>query len=267
MFKKACPFLLQMREQALDSTSVSKYHQHNRHQKCRVHVFRKYNRKMSNNKWRPNGLCSESGMEINTVWSRMIMNFEMWIMYVSWNLPSSPVLSLSRFSSNVKTISAAETEISTASTARSWRKIALILLLRHFWTLNFSSLKQRKGNNIYKLTQTWNSECSSYKYSMWQRTNVRTLRVCLQQRSSKVTWNYTWNLTLRRWIVYWKTSFVRRLSKEKQMLKLIVRGVFKERQMFKFVRRILKEKQMLKFCQKSVKGEANAHKDKRNQNN
>lgn len=37
--------------------------------------------------------------------------------------------------------------------------------------------------------------------------------------------------------------------------------------MFKFVRRILKKKQMLKFCQKSVKGEANAHKDKRNQNN
>ena len=59
-------------------------------------------------------------------------------------------------------------------------KIALILLLRHFWTLNFSSLKQQKGNNIYKLKQTWNSECSSYKYSMWQRTNVRTLRVCLQ---------------------------------------------------------------------------------------
>ena len=110
--------------------------------------------------------------------------------------------------SNVKTISAAETGISTASTPRSCRnfchvlglKIALILLLRHFWTLNVSSLKQRKGNNIYKLTQTWNSECSSYKYSMWQRTNVRTLRVCLQQRSSKVTWNYTWNLTLRRWI-------------------------------------------------------------------
>ena len=80
-------------------------------------------------------------------------------------------------------------------------KIALILLLRHFWTLNFSSLKQRKGNNIYKLTQTWNSECSSYKFSIWQRTNVRTVRVCLQQRSSKVTWNYTWNLTLRRWTV------------------------------------------------------------------
>ena len=30
--------------------------------------------------------------------------------------------------------------------------------------------------------------------------NVRILRLCLQQRSSKVTWNYTWNLTLRRWI-------------------------------------------------------------------
>ena len=51
------------------------------------------------------------------------------------------------------------------------------------------------------------------------------------------------------------------------MLKLIVRGVFKERQMFKFVRRVLKEKQMLKFCQKRFKGKANAHKDERNQNN
>ena len=51
------------------------------------------------------------------------------------------------------------------------------------------------------------------------------------------------------------------------MLKLICRRVFKERQMFKFVRRILKEKQTLKFCQKSFKGEANAQKDKRNQNN
>ena len=136
-------------------------------------------------------------------WKLIACDYEFWnvnCVYVAWNLPTSPVLSLSRFSSNVKTISAAETEISTASTARSWRKIAVILLLRHFWTLNFSSLKQWKGNNIYKLTQTWNSECSSYKYSMWQRTNVRTLRVCLQQRSSKVTWNYTWNLTLRRWI-------------------------------------------------------------------
>ena len=86
-------------------------------------------------------------------------------------------------------------------------KIALILLLRHFWTLNVSSLKQRKGNNIHKLTQTWNSDCSLYKYSMWQRTNVRTLRVCLQQRSSKVTWNYTWNRTLRRWILVLPTVY------------------------------------------------------------
>ena len=127
--------------------------------------------------------------------------------YVSWNLPTSLVLSLLRFSSNVNTISAAETGISIASTPCSCGnfchvlglKIALILLLRHFWTLNFSSLKQR--NNIYKLTQTWNSKWSSYKYSTWQRTNVWTLRVCLQQNSSKVMWNYTWNLTLRRWIL------------------------------------------------------------------
>lgn len=51
------------------------------------------------------------------------------------------------------------------------------------------------------------------------------------------------------------------------MLRLIVRGVFKDRQMFKFVRRILKENQMRKFYQKSFKGETNAHKDERNQNN
>ena len=68
-------------------------------------------------------------------------------------------------------------------------------------------------------------------------------------------------------IVYWKTSFVRRVLKEKKMLRLIVRGVFKDRQMFKFVRRILKENQMRKFYQKSFKGETNAHKDERNQNN
>ena len=41
---------------------------------------------------------------------------------------------------------------------------------------------------------------SSYMYSMRERTDVRTLRVCLQQRSSKVAWKYTWNLTLRRCI-------------------------------------------------------------------
>ena len=69
-------------------------------------------------------------------------------------------------------------------------KIALILLLRHFWTLNLSSFKQRKGNNIYRLARTW----SSYKYSNVAE-NGRTLKVSLQQRSSKVTWNYTWNLT------------------------------------------------------------------------
>ena len=133
--------------------------------------------------------------------------------FVSWNLPTSLVLSLLRFSSNVNTISAAETGISTASTPCSCRnfchvlglKIALIILLRHFWTLNFSSLKQRKRNNIYILRQTWNSKCSSYKYSTWHRMNVRTLLVCLQQKSSKVTWNYTWNLTLRRWILLGST--------------------------------------------------------------
>ena len=66
-----------------------------------------------------------------------------------------------------------------------------ILLLRHFETLNFSSFKQRKGNNIYKLT----------RIVMWLRTDVRTfIGVCLQQRSSTGTWNYMWNLTLRRWI-------------------------------------------------------------------
>ena len=30
-------------------------------------------------------------------------------------------------------------------------EIDLILLLRHFWTLNYPSFKQQKGNEIYKL--------------------------------------------------------------------------------------------------------------------
>ena len=35
---------------------------------------------------------------------------------------------------------------------------------------------------------------------MRERTDVQTFKVWLQQTPSKVTWNYTWNLTLRRWI-------------------------------------------------------------------
>ena len=42
---------------------------------------------------------------------------------------------------------------------------------------------------------------SSYMYSMWVRTDIRTLGVCLQQRLSKVTWNYKWKLTSKRCIV------------------------------------------------------------------
>ena len=176
MSKKACTFLLQMREQALDSTSVSKYHQHNRHQKCRVHVFRKYNRKMSNNKWRPNGLCSESGMEINSVWSRMIMNFEMWIMYVSWNLPTSTTLSFSRFGSNGKTTWAAKARISTTSTPRSCSS-AMLLALKSplFFCLDIWGPQTFRASN----SELEIASCSSYKYCMWQRTDVRTLGVCL----------------------------------------------------------------------------------------
>ena len=36
---------------------------------------------------------------------------------------------------------------------------------------------------------------------MWERADVQTFGVCLQQSSSKVTWGYTWNLTLRRFSV------------------------------------------------------------------
>ena len=35
------------------------------------------------------------------------------------------------------------------------------------------------------------------------RPGVRTFKVYLQQRSSKVTWNYTWDLTFSRWNIYW----------------------------------------------------------------
>ena len=55
-----------------------------------------------------------------------------------------------------------------------------------FWTLKYSSFKQQKGRKIDKLM------------CLGVRTDVRTFGVCLQQRSSKATWNYTWNLTLRR---------------------------------------------------------------------
>ena len=88
------------------------------------------------------------------------MTFEIWNMNVLWNLPSSPVLSLSKFSSNVKTNSAAEVRISTTLALKSsflqfchafGLKINLILLLRHFWTLNYPTFKQQKGNKIYKL--------------------------------------------------------------------------------------------------------------------
>ena len=145
MSTKACTFLLQLCEQALDSTSVSKYHQHNRHRKCRVPVCRKIQlkRKISNNKWRPNGLCSENGLETNGVWSRVVMNFAMWIMYVSWNLRTSPVISVSRFGSN------GNSSFLQFCHALGL-KIALILLVRNLGTLNFSSFEQRKGNNIYK---------------------------------------------------------------------------------------------------------------------
>ena len=60
------------------------------------------------------------------------MNFDMLIMYVKWNLHKSLVLSLSRFSYNVKTILAAEVGISTTSTPRfcsSAMLLALKLLL------------------------------------------------------------------------------------------------------------------------------------------
>ena len=148
MFTRACTFWLQtvnsllIQLQKVNTVNITVI-------KSVESLFAEYNiqlkRKMSNDKWRPNGLCSENGLEINSVWLRVIMNFEMWIMYVSWNLPASPVLSRSRFSSNVKTISAAEEGISShynhSSFLQFWNalglKIALILLLRHFWTLNF----------------------------------------------------------------------------------------------------------------------------------
>ena len=77
------------------------------------------------------------------------------------------------FSSNVyKTISAAEARISTTSTPRSYIS-AMLLILK---SLLFFCL------DIVVRTST----------VMWQRT----MSVCSQQRSSKVTWNYTWNLTL-----------------------------------------------------------------------
>ena len=65
-------------------------------------------------------------------WKLIACDYEFWnvnCVYVAWNLPTSPVLSLSRFSSNVKTISAAEGGISTTSTPRSYSS-AMVLALK-----------------------------------------------------------------------------------------------------------------------------------------
>ena len=96
-----------------------------------------------------------------------------------------------------------------------------------FWTLNYSIFKQWKGRKIYKLTERTlkmttaqfveksvtvnnNSPIQDYvhPYDQTQPTLVQYVgenrcpnrfKVCLQQRPSKVRWNYTWNLTLRGW--------------------------------------------------------------------
>ena len=96
-----------------------------------------------------------------------------------------------------------------------------------FWTLNYSIFKQWKGRKIYKLTERTlkmttaqfveksvtvnnNSPILDYvhPYDQTQPTLVQYVgenrcpnrfKVCLQQRPSKVTWNYTWNLTHRGW--------------------------------------------------------------------
>ena len=123
------------------------------------------------------------------------------------NLPTSPVLSLSKFRSS------AEAGISPIGTytprSCSSQSSAMLLAVKSilFFCLDISSTElfefqtakgmeniQINGNMKLRLLVL-----NSYKYSMWERADG----ACLQQRSSKVTWNYTWNLTLcRRWIFF-----------------------------------------------------------------
>ena len=65
-----------------------------------------------------------------------------------------PVLSLSKFSSNVKTILAAEAEISTRSTPRSWRSAMLLALksLLVFCLDNFEPETFRVSNREREIT-------------------------------------------------------------------------------------------------------------------
>ena len=144
------------------------------------------------------------------------------IMYV-WNLPTSPVLFLSRFSSNVKTILAAEAGISTTSTPCSFSSamllalkslLRLILLLRYLWTLNCSSFKQWKGYTVcgrermskllgfvyskghQKSCEIWRSEGELYVnsfflglmycYCVWSRKSVSCWQLCYN-----VSWCWT----------------------------------------------------------------------------
>ena len=108
------------------------------------------------------------------------------------------------FSSNVyKIISAAEARISTTGTPHSYISAMLMALksLLFFcldifepWTCWVSNSEREITFIGYRELEI--ASCTKYKYSSVAENNVQTLKVCLQQRSSKVMWNYAWNLML-----------------------------------------------------------------------
>ena len=118
------------------------------------------------------------------------------------NLPTSPALSLS------KSRSSAEAGISPIGTytprSCSCQSSAMLLAVKSilFFRLNISTtelfeFQTAKGMENIQINGNM-LVLNSYKYSMWERANG----ACLPQRSSKVMRNYTWSLTLRRWIFF-----------------------------------------------------------------
>ena len=110
---------------------------------------------MSNNPW-PNCLYGKNGLEINSVRS-WILKFEL-CMYCEIYLHHQFYLFRS-LAQMLKQIQLLRWEFQLQALKSSFLqfchalglKIDLILLLRHFWTLNYPTFKQQKGHKIYKL--------------------------------------------------------------------------------------------------------------------
>ena len=119
--------MLQISEKPLDSTWQFVNNQHNRHQKCRVPVYR------INIQLKIQPTHGQTVFIAKMDWTKsMACDHEFWnvnYLCIIKFACHAPVLSLSKFSVNFKTISAAEAGISTTSTELSPRSCSSAMLL------------------------------------------------------------------------------------------------------------------------------------------